>query len=59
MGEPELLDEKQLLRRAQQAFARKDRTGFPGVGLEPVFGVACAPRSGVEHAAVQARVVDP
>ena len=60
MDEPELLDEKQLLRRAQQAFERtkgSQRDVARALGLNRSSVSRALRNDGLKHAAVQARVV--
>jgi DNA-binding transcriptional regulator LsrR (DeoR family) len=60
MDEPELLDEKQLLRRAQQAFQQakgSQRDVARALGLNRSSVSRALRNEGLKHAAVQARVV--
>jgi transcriptional regulator with XRE-family HTH domain len=60
MDEPELLDEKQLLRRAQRAFERtkgSQRDVARALGLNRSSVSRALRNEGLKHAAVQARVV--
>jgi DNA-binding phage protein len=60
MDESELLDEKQLLRRAQQAFQRtkgSQRDVARALGLNRSSVSRALRNEGLKHAAVQARVV--
>jgi DNA-binding phage protein len=60
MDEPEFLDEKQLLRRAQQAFQRtkgSQRDVARALGLNRSSVSRALRNEGLKHAAVQARVV--
>lgn len=60
MDESELLDQKQLLRRAQQAFERTEgsqRDVARALGLNRSSVSRALRNEGLKHAAVQARVV--
>jgi DNA-binding phage protein len=60
MDEPEFLDEKQLLKRAQQAFQRtkgSQRDVARALGLNRSSVSRALRNEGLKHAAVQARVV--
>jgi transcriptional regulator with XRE-family HTH domain len=60
MDEPELLDEKQLLRRAQQAFEKtkgSQRDVARALGLNRSSVSRALRNEGLKHAAVQARIV--
>jgi DNA-binding transcriptional regulator LsrR (DeoR family) len=60
MDEPEFLDEKQLLRRAQQAFQQakgSQRDVARALGLNRSSVSRALRIEGLKHAAVQARVV--
>jgi transcriptional regulator with XRE-family HTH domain len=60
MDEPELLDEKQLLRRAQQAFQRtkgSQRDVARALGLNRSSVSRALRNEDLKHAAVQARLV--
>jgi DNA-binding phage protein len=60
MDESELLDEKQLLQRAQQAFERakgSQRDVARALGLNRSSVSRALRNEGLKHAAVQARVV--
>jgi DNA-binding transcriptional regulator LsrR (DeoR family) len=60
MGEPELLDEKQLLRRAQQAFEHakgSQRDVARALDLNRSSVSRALRNEGLKHAAVQARII--
>jgi transcriptional regulator with XRE-family HTH domain len=60
MDKPELLDEKQLLRRAQQAFEKtkgSQRDVARALGLNRSSVSRALRNEGLKHAAVQARIV--